>query len=274
MRIQEIITVILVIILAGGGALFLKSRNMDTPQPPQAEEENTPSATEDILKSAEADLKTDITPITQTVRVTLKTTKGDIVLDLTGTNAPVTVGNFVTLANEGFYNGVTFHRVIPEFMIQGGDPNSKNQDDRSLHGTGGPGYMFADEINAASYSLNTRKLTDLIPPGEEVQIPEQLKETTIQEFYEAQGFSFRNDLESLPLERGVIAMANAGPNTNGSQFFIIVAGAVSQLDGKHTPFGRVVEGMDIVDAIVSVPTDEADNPIDPIVIEQVLVSGA
>jgi len=129
-----------------------------------------------------------------TIRATLSTSKGDIVLDLDAEHAPRTVNNFVFLAREGFYDGVTFHRVIADFMIQGGDPTGT--------GSGGPGYRFADEF------------------------------------------------EGNPLRHGtgVISMANAGPGTNGSQFFITHA-PQPHLDGLHTVFGKVVEGQDVVDAI-------------------------
>lgn len=131
---------------------------------------------------------------TQIYKVTLDTDQGDIVLDLDPRNAPRTVNNFVFLANDGFYDGVSFHRVINNFMIQGGDPTGS--------GRGGPGYRFEDETVG----------------------------------------------NPLRHEAGVISMANAGPNTNGSQFFITHS-PQAHLDGKHTVFGKVVEGMDVVNAI-------------------------
>ena len=130
----------------------------------------------------------------KTYRATITTDRGDIVLELYPEHAPKTVNNFVTLAKDGFYDGIVFHRVIPNFMIQGGDPTGT--------GRGGPGYKFGDEF---------------------------------------QGNPLRH-------ERGVISMANAGPNTNGSQFFI-THGPQPHLDGRHTVFGRVVEGQDVVDAV-------------------------
>jgi peptidyl-prolyl cis-trans isomerase B (cyclophilin B) len=129
-----------------------------------------------------------------TVQATITTSKGDIVLDLHPQHAPKTVNNFVVLAKDGFYDGLTFHRVIPNFMIQGGDPTGT--------GSGGPGYRFEDETND----------------------------------------------NPLTHETGVISMANAGPNTNGSQFFITHA-PQPHLDGRHTVFGKVVQGQDVVDAI-------------------------
>lgn len=168
-------------------------------------------------------IPSDITPISKKINVILKTNMGDIALELDGTVAPVTVGNFVGLAKKGFYDSTTFHRVIPDFMIQGGDPNSKDQTKRYMHGTGDPGYKFADEIN------------------------------------------------SNKIVRGTIAMANAGPNTNGSQFFIVTATATPYLDGKHTYFGKVTSGMDVVDKISAVQRDENDNPLSPVTINQVIV---
>lgn len=156
-------------------------------------------------------------------KATLHTNKGDITIELFSDAAPNTAANFLKLAKEGFYNGVKFHRVIPGFMIQGGDPLSKDDSKAALWGTGGPGYAFADEIHANN----------------------------------------RNDA-------GTISMANAGPNTNGSQFFINVADN-NFLDTKHTVFGRVTAGMDVVKAIEGVPTDGNDRPVDAVVIESVTV---
>jgi len=149
---------------------------------------------------------------------TLHTNHGAIAIELFDEDAPKTVANFVTLAGEGFYDGVTFHRVIPDFMIQGGDPTGT--------GSGGPGYTFEDEFN--------RRL----------------------------------------VVRGALAMANAGPNTNGSQFFIVTADACPWLDGKHTVFGRVTDGMDVVDAISALETDARDRPREDVVIERIELSAA
>jgi peptidyl-prolyl cis-trans isomerase B (cyclophilin B) len=147
---------------------------------------------------------------------TLHTNHGPIEVELHEADAPKTVANFTKLAAEGFYDGVIFHRVIPDFMIQGGDPTGT--------GTGGPGYTFEDEHNEHK------------------------------------------------VERGALAMANAGPNTNGSQFFIVTAEACPWLDGKHTVFGRVTNGLDIADAISGVETDARDRPREDVVIERVEVS--
>ena len=150
---------------------------------------------------------------------TIETAKGGIKVELYPTDAPKTVANFVSLINKGFYNGLTFHRVVPGFVIQGGDPNGS--------GSGGPGYSFADEINPKSLGLN---------------------EATIKS-YEAQGYVYDYLLNSHKMEVGSLAMANSGPNTNGSQFFIVTDEAQPHLDGKHTVFGKVIEGMDVVKKI-------------------------
>jgi cyclophilin family peptidyl-prolyl cis-trans isomerase len=143
----------------------------------------------------------------------LETNHGTIEVELFDEDAPATVRNFVALAGKGFYDGVIFHRVIPEFMIQGGDPTGT--------GTGGPGYEFDDEIN------------------------------------------------DHKVVRGALAMANAGPNTNGSQFFIVTTDAAPWLDGKHTVFGRVTDGMSVVDSISGVERDAHDKPKEDVVIERV-----
>lgn len=156
----------------------------------------------------------------QYTKAVIKTNKGDITVEFFGEKSPVTVNNFMNLAKDGFYNGTSFHRVIKDFMIQGGDPNSKSED-RMTHGTGGPEYRFDDEINDEK------------------------------------------------IVRGSLAMANAGPGTNGSQFFIVTAPETPWLDGKHTNFGMVTAGMNVVDAIEGVSTDGRDNPHEPIVIESI-----
>jgi len=153
-------------------------------------------------------------------KVTLHTNYGDIKIKFYNAECPITVGNFLMLADQGFYNNTKFHRVIEDFMVQGGDPNSKDNDP-SNDGQGGPGYTFQDEIN------------------------------------------------KHPLVKGSVAMANAGPNTNGSQFFIVTADAASWLDGKHTNFGTVVKGMDVVEKIKKVKTDGNDRPLEDVVINNI-----
>lgn len=150
----------------------------------------------------------------------LHTSLGDMTVQFYA-ESPITVNNFMNLAQQGFYDGTTFHRVIKDFMIQGGDPLSKDQTTRLAHGTGGPDYRFADEFNEHS------------------------------------------------LIRASFAMANAGPNTNGSQFFIVTAAATPWLDGKHTNFGVLEGGMDVLNAIEAVKTDERDNPLEPVVITSI-----
>jgi peptidyl-prolyl cis-trans isomerase B (cyclophilin B) len=144
---------------------------------------------------------------------TLHTNHGAIEVELFDDDAPQTVSNFRKLAGDGFYDGIIFHRVIKDFMIQGGDPTGT--------GTGGPGYTFEDEFN------------------------------------------------DHKVVRGALAMANAGPNTNGSQFFIVTTGAAPWLDGKHTVFGQVTSGMEVVDAIEGLPTGPGDRPREDAVIERV-----
>jgi cyclophilin family peptidyl-prolyl cis-trans isomerase len=146
-------------------------------------------------------------------RAVLRTSEGDIELDLFPADAPKTVENFTKLVSEGFYDGLIFHRVIPDFMVQAGCPLGT--------GTGGPGYSFEDEINEHK------------------------------------------------VERGALAMANAGPNTNGSQFFIVTAEATPWLDGKHTVFGKVTGGQDVVDRISQADRDARDRPREPITIDSV-----
>ncbi|PIQ91437.1 MAG: peptidylprolyl isomerase [Parcubacteria group bacterium CG11_big_fil_rev_8_21_14_0_20_39_22] len=177
----------------------------------------------------------------------IETNKGIIEVELLSKNAPKTVGNFVTLVEKGFYDGTKFHRVIPNFMIQGGDPLTKDNDKQGMWGTGGPGYKFADEINAKSLGLSDYEIRSL----------------------QSAGYSYLNDIESVPLVRGVMAMANTGPDTNGSQFFIITVSETPWLSGKHTGFARVSKGMDVVDAINNVRRNANDVPNEPIVIEKI-----
>jgi peptidyl-prolyl cis-trans isomerase B (cyclophilin B) len=146
----------------------------------------------------------------------IETARGNIKLELYPQDAPKTVANFIDLINKGFYNGLTFHRVLADFVIQGGDPKGD--------GTGGPGYSFEDEINPWSLGLS----------AETIQI------------LQTQGYNYRHDLTSHKMTTGALAMANSGPNTNGSQFFIVTTQDQPHLDGKHTVFGKVIEGMGVV----------------------------
>ena len=269
MKLTYILIAVLALVVAGGGVyLFRPEPNTKVntwPSPEVSPMDNTVAWPPRVPGMEKID------PINEVVRVTFKTSQGDIKLALDGARAPLTVGNFVYLAENDFYDGTTWHRVIPEFMIQGGDPFSKENEERAKHGTGGPGYEFPDEINAQSYGLDKLLLVDVIDPQQTAQLTEEVKQMTIQQFYEAQGYQYTTKVESLPLQRGIIAMANSGPNTNGSQFFIITAPSVKQLEGKHTPFGAVEEGMDVVDKISLVERDQNDNPLEPVVINEVIV---
>lgn len=151
-----------------------------------------------------------------TLNATMQTSRGPIHLRLFEDKAPVTVASFVNLVQRGFYDGLSFHRVIPDFMIQGGDPLGS--------GVGGPGYQFKDEFHP---SLNHG-------------------------------------------EAGMLSMANSGPNTNGSQFFITVA-PTTWLDRKHSIFGRIVEGMEVVTRISELPRDGRDRPLQPVKIEKLTI---
>lgn len=200
----------------------------------------------------------DGTILTGKHTVILHTSKGDITVELNADAAPKTVTNFVALAKAGFYNNLTFHRVVPNFMIQGGDPNGDGTGGKSIFGA-----SFEDEINANTYGLNNQTIKDLAA-GQ--PLPSSLKgkeNWTIKQYYESLGYTYKDGLESLPMHRGAIAMANSGPNTNGSQFFIIVADRTPWLEGKHTVFGNVISGMDVADAIVNTPAS-SERPLTPV----------
>ena len=160
-------------------------------------------------------------PTPEFSKAVMKTSMGNITVEFYVKDAPATVNNFIKLAGEGFYDNTKFHRVISNFMIQGGDPLSKEADKKMFWGTGGPGYEFEDEFN------------------------------------------------SNLLVSGSLAMANSGPNTNGSQFFIVTAESTPWLDGKHTNFGYVVEGKDIVEKIGKAETDSSDRPIQDVTIQSI-----
>ena len=175
-----------------------------------------PVDTEGIINQKNVDQKKIMT-------ATLSTNQGDITIEFFASDAPNTVANFIKLAGEGFYNGTKFHRVIKDFMIQGGDPLSKDDTQIARWGTGGPGYSFADEIRDNNKNIF-----------------------------------------------GTIAMANSGPNTNGSQFFINAANN-NFLDSKHTVFGRVISGMDVVQKIENTKTAPGDRPLTQVVVKNVLL---
>ena len=202
------------------GAKTTESETMSQPTqaPDQASRTGNDSGSSMANKPASGMRKQYTSPPPMTIdpmgsyTATIRTNKGNIVVELLPGPAPKTVNNFVFLANEGFYDGTIFHRVIPDFMIQGGDPTGT--------GTSGPGYKFEDEINPM--------------------------------------FVFDR--------AGILAMANAGPNTNGSQFFITTV-ATPHLNGAHTIFGRVVEGQTVTEAISVVPRGAGDKPNSPVIIE-------
>jgi len=201
----------------------------------------------------------DITLLSGKHTAVIKTTLGDITVELDAEKAPKTVTNFVTHAKDGYYNNLIFHRIIPDFMIQGGDPEGTGRGGESIFGE-----TFEDEINAESYGLHEKKLADVVSSADLANLPDPAKEWTLKQYYEAQGYAFNDDLNSLPMVKGALAMANRGPNTNGSQFFIIHAENTGWLEGKHTVFGNVVEGLDIVDKIAAVDTGPGDKPVEDV----------
>lgn len=204
---NKYISIIIVIIVIGLGAWFLMGQKR-----------------EEVININNVSEENKLTE--KTMDATLHTNKGDITIQFFEKDAPNTVANFTKLAEEGFYNGVKFHRVIKDFMIQGGDPNSKDDSKISLWGTGGPGYKFADEINPQS------------------------------DLYTKTGY-----------KKGIVAMANSGPNTNGSQFFIMHVDYA--LPPLYTIFGQVTSGQEVVDAIANVETGANDRPVSPVIINSI-----
>lgn len=207
----KIISSIVVLLLLVLGLIFVINKNED-----KLKTENNVEEKKEINSINTND-------VNKNMKATIKTNKGDIVLELFGDKVPNTAGNFAKLAKEGFYDGTKFHRIIAGFMIQGGDPLTKDDSMQSRWGTGDPGYKFADE--------------------------------------------FATGLSNVT---GTISMANSGPNTNGSQFFINVADNTF-LDGKHAVFGKVIEGMDLVIALSQSAKNERDVPVEAIVLEKVTV---
>lgn len=222
-----ILGMLIAIVLVGFGFWYSAEENMATSSEAQTMAarfiENYGTAREAQVAAAPVIAGTTTNTKNQNLmQATLHTNQGDITIEFLA-EAPNTVANFTKLAGEGFYNGTKFHRVIKGFMIQGGDPLTKDDAMAARWGTGGPGYQFADEIHANN----------------------------------------RNEI-------GTISMANAGPNTNGSQFFINVANN-NFLDSKHTVFGKVTSGMDVVAAIENTATGAGDRPVQAMVIESVTV---
>lgn len=225
---MKYLPLICALILLGAGCTATQSKStmtegystnapvMHTPQDQDTSQDSSPSSmTDQRTLPNQQDLAAEY------AKAILHTSLGDITVSLYADKSPVTVNNFLNLAEAGEYNGTKFHRVIQDFMIQGGDLLSKDDSKEMMWGTGGPEYRFSDEFNDA------------------------------------------------PLVRGSLAMANAGPNTNGSQFFIVTAPETPWLDGKHTNFGMVVEGMDVVDTIEKTPTNGNDRPLTPVVLESI-----
>lgn len=224
-----------------------------------------------------------------TTKLTLKTTYGNIDLELWPDLAPKTVANFVKLASEGFYDKTYFHRVIPDFMIQGGDPNTKDAD-RSNDGMGGPGYKFEDECYdlgpAITGEISDPETADQVwtkiivpymqaskaPDAELFEIVKQVQESqtlqpltahTVEYYQRRTGSTATINQQTLKAQAlySYICMANSGPNTNGSQFFIVTRkDGTPHLNGKHTVFGKVTAGMDVVHKIENLPRDTKDNP--------------
>ena len=223
------------LIISGAGWYFINQSSPQNQTPSEVASEQVtptePAATPDTSTTNPSPTAAPTTntaaPITTNAKImnaTLHTNMGDITIEFFGADAPNTVANFIKLANAGFYDGTKFHRVIKGFMIQGGDPLSKDDSKSAQWGTGGPGYQFGDEIRANNH----------------------------------------NDI-------GTISMANSGPNTNGSQFFINTA-ANNFLDSKHTTFGRVTAGMEVVSKIEGTQTAPGDRPLAPMIINSVTLN--
>lgn len=219
-----LISLVIVLALCAGGYYFFRDNTKETSDinlsTNDAYATNTAPVMEDGTLPPNNTIINNVKDDKKTHMITIDTNYGKIVIETYDADAPNTVKNFVTLAEKGFYNGLTFHRVIKGFMIQGGDPNGT--------GTGGPGYQFADELNpnTSSYKAGYKK--------------------------------------------GVVAMANAGPNTNGSQFFIMTADY--PLPNAYTIFGKVVSGQEVVDTIANVKTGPNDKPVSPVTMKTVTVN--
>jgi len=223
-----IIVAIMLLILLGLQKLTTKS-NTPTPSPEEeikVEETNSTAST----TNEQSNNETTMNETQENTTVVMKTNMGDITIELFTEKMPITAGNFLKLAKEHYYDGIKFHRVIDGFMIQGGDPNSKDDSKQGVWGTGGPGYSIEDEF--------------------------------------VEGFSN---------VRGTLSMANSGPNTGGSQFFINLVDNTNldfdkePLTSRHPVFGRVIAGMDVVDTIGKVETGARDVPVNPVIIQTIEV---
>ncbi len=224
---KKIFILIILIIAAIVLDSFIKTNTEIREQGDVAQETTQVSSQNQSETSSEAvseqETETDTNQEQETMKAIFTTNQGTFEIELFNELAPNTVDNFVKLAESGFYSGVKFHRVIKGFMIQGGDPNTKDDELMDVWGTGGPGYTFDDEIHAEN----------------------------------------RNVI-------GSISMANAGPNTNGSQFFINTADN-DFLDTKHTVFGKIVAGMDVITTIENTETGFRDVPVEPMIIESITI---
>jgi len=245
--------------------------------------------TNELKSAGAAKLEEKLDKETQVKTAVIETNQGNIELELWPNLAPKTVDNFLKLAAEGFYNQTYFHRVIPDFMIQGGDPNTKDGD-RSNDGMGGPGYQFEDECYAPGEAVTgevndeetamlvwtkiiipymqsaknpQQEVFDIVRAVQEEQSPEPIYGKTVEWYQNRTGISeqLRKQILKAPVLYSYICMANSGPNTNGSQFFIVTKQpGTPWLDGKHTVFGKVASGMDVVHKIENLPRDKQDNP--------------
>jgi cyclophilin family peptidyl-prolyl cis-trans isomerase len=220
MRTKTIFIAVVAIVIFGASLWFAPKRN----DVQTSVSENVVDQTQQVATSTQQATSTAVVPVikestSKMITATISTTKGDIQVELFTNDAPKAAENFASLAEKGFYDGVIFHRVIPGFMIQGGDPTGT--------GTGGPGYRFEDELDPNTESAK-------------------------------RGYV-----------RGTLAMANAGPNTNGSQFFIMHADY--PLPHNYTIFGRVTAGIEVVDAIATTPTVPGDRPVEEIKMSKVTV---
>lgn len=222
MKISIIVVLILTVII--GGYFLFRGKGTSPGTSLQGTSLNPTSAPSGSLTPEPSPTPTPI--LSDVIKATIVTARGNIEFELYPKIAPNTVNSFVNLAQKGFFDGTKFHRVVPDFVIQGGDPLSKTNDPKV--GTGGPGYTFDDEINPKAQGLTDSQITGLI----------------------AQGYKYNMTLQSLPVKIGVLAMANSGPNTNGSQFFIVTTKDQPELNGKYTVFGKVVKGMDVARKIV------------------------
>jgi peptidyl-prolyl cis-trans isomerase A (cyclophilin A)/peptidyl-prolyl cis-trans isomerase-like 1 len=198
----------------------------------------------------------------------VETSVGNFEVELYRDVAPKTVKSFKYLVKKGFYDGVSFHRVINDFMIQTGDPLTLD-DDPTNDGTGGAGYKLKEEINAKGLNLSNTLVKNsyygkMYPEDHPVQ------SITLQLLFEKEGYKYKDDLVPLAHDYGVLSMANEGPNTGSSQFFIVTnKDGAHWLDGRHTTFGKVISGFETIDLIQKVKTDKNDHPLNKIILKSI-----